>query len=320
MRTIFASLALALSFAVAHAQTEEQRKYVFAALTDTVTTTLEGSGQLGGLSIQKHSTFEYMDLYLDTDELDLAKRQLSLRIRRRDYGNGTIEYGMQLKSEMAAVGDVRMEIDEDELGIQRIYSRGRVLRLEAVLEDLFLRFQEALKTGSADAITQQPEVQDSIEMLREWLAFKADSPIAPLQKLRHLKLPLAKRQSLRPQIIGRSLRSRSHVFIDRQHTDPDLAQFAPSQRDSAGTPERLRGPRYVWTMEASFDRALFVNLLGPGVHEISEFEVENKYLPHAHGSPLLARFEDGLTTTLGAQVNLDSKYLQTMKALGRVTH
>ncbi|MFP5492252.1 MAG: CYTH domain-containing protein [Bacteriovoracia bacterium] len=316
MKNLIASAVLLLSIAVARAQTEEQRKYVFSALNERTLQTVDGGAVLNGLTIKKHSVYEYYDLYLDTEELDLLKMNLSLRIRKRDYGNGTIEYGMQLKSEMLKAGDIRMEIDETELDYMQVYYRGHVIKLQNVLASIYESFQAKLASGEVVDLSNDADMQENLNILKTWLAFKANSAVAPLQKLRQLKLPLEKRQTLRPVIIGRSVRTRSHVYIDRQNTTEDLVNFAASTRSILETPEGVKGEDKVWTMEASFDRAQFYRVDAPGKHLINEFEVENKYLPHENSRELLTRFEDGLISELAAEVNLESKYLQTMKALG----
>lgn len=317
MKNFIASLTLLLSLAVAHAQTEEQRKYIFADLNESTLRTVDGEAVINGLTIKKHSVYEYFDLYLDTAEFDLLKMNLSLRIRKRDYGNGTIEYGMQLKSEMLKTGDIRMELDETELDYMQVFYRGHVIKLQNVLAAIYENFQAKLATGEAVDLASDPDMQENLNILKTWLAFKANSAIAPLQKLRQLKLSLEKRQTLRPVILGRSVRTRSHVFIDRKNTTDDLREFAASTRPEIEIPAGVKSQDKVWTMEASFDRAQFYRVDAPGKHLINEFEVENKYLPHENSRELLSRFEDGLISELAAEVNLESKYLQTMKALGR---
>lgn len=316
MKHLVASVLFLLSIAVARAQTEEQRKYVFPDLTEQTLQTVSVGAVVNGLTIQQHSVYEYQDLYLDTEDLDLLKRNLSLRIRRRDYGNGTIEYGMQLKSEMLRAGDVRMEIDESELDYMTVVYRGERRSLEGVLDSLFENFSRKLDSGRAVDLAGDLTLQENLEVLNVWLTFKADSAIAPLQKLRTLGLPLSKRRTLAVKLIGKSVRTRSHVFIDRRNTDPELIAFPASIRPSSETPERLRSTDRIWTMEASFDRAQFYSVVSNRNHLINEFEVENKYLPHANSRELLERFEAGLVGELGARVNLESKYLQSMKALG----
>lgn len=316
MKNLIASAVLLLSIAVARAQTEEQRKYVFPSLNQRTLQTVNGGAVLNGLTIKKHSVYEYYDLYLDTQDFDLLKMNLSLRIRKRDYGNGTIEYGMQLKSEMLKAGDIRMEIDETELDYMQVYYRGHVIKLQNVLAAIYENFQAKLASGDGVDLSQDQDMQENLNILKTWLAFKANSAVAPLQKLRQLKLSLEKRRTLRPVIIGRSVRTRSHVYIDRKNTTDDLVHFAASTRSELETPAGVKGEDKIWTMEASFDRAQFYRLDLAGSHLINEFEVENKYLPHENSRELLTRFEDGLISELSAEVNLESKYLQTMKALG----
>jgi hypothetical protein len=68
-------------------------------------------------------------------------------------------------------------------------------------------------------------------------------------------------------------------------------------------------------MESSFDRAIFFGLEKSGFHIINEYEVENKYRPLLQGRTMLDRFELQIMRQLDGDINLESKYLQSMKEI-----
>ena len=95
-----------------------------------------------------------------------------------------------------------------------------------------------------------------------------------------------------------------------------------SLRALSSTPKVLRDSNLIWTMEASFDSAKFYPLLNKlsntsNFHQINEFEVENKFLPHANSEVLMDKFEKGLMQRFNAKVNLESKYKQSMNGLSK---
>jgi len=308
-------IALCLSTFFVSAQEEEQRKYVFSSPSDNTISIINGGGQLDGLSIKKHSDYEYFDLYLDTDNLALIKNKLSLRIRKRDYGNGEIGYGIQLKSEMLKSGDIRMEIDENELDYMKIYFQGKTIDLTKNLESIFQRFTQIINGTEKVDITQDLILKEQVNLLNHWIAFKINAAIAPFQKLRNLKIDKNELATLRPLLLGKSSRARSHVFIDRENTTQDLIDFKPSQIEAGAVPVLLQSNRFVWLMESSFDRAIFFGLEKSGFHIINEYEVENKYHPLEQGRAMLNRFEQQVLERLDGEINLESKYLQSMKAI-----
>jgi hypothetical protein len=305
----------ALYISAVFAQEEEQRKYVFMTPSTNTISIINGGGQLDGLTVKKHSDFEYFDLYLDTENLALIKNKLSLRIRKRDYGNGEIAYGIQLKSEMLKAGDIRMEIDENELDYMTIYFNGKKIPLTKTLETIYQRFNQIISGTEKVDLTQDAVLKEQINILNHWLSFKMNAAIAPFQKLRNLKIDRTELATLRPLLLGKSIRARSHVFIDRENTTPDLINFKASQMEASSIPEMLQSNRYVWLMESSFDRAIFFGLEKSGFHIINEYEVENKYRPLLQGRTMLDRFELQVVRQLDGEINLESKYLQSMKEI-----
>lgn len=303
---LFASLS-------AFSQTEEQRKYVFAKPDIKTLETINGGGVLDGLTIKKHSDYVYFDMYLDTANLALLKNKLSLRIRKRNYSNGSIEYAIQLKSEMLKPGDVRMEIDETELDYFNVFYKKSKISLKSVLENIFSRFE--ILTDNNNSIHDDSIINENIRILKTWLEFKVGAAIGPFQKLNKFRIGKAELQTLKPLLIGKSIRGRSHVFIDRQNTSLDLVDFPASQMDASNIPTDLQDFKLVWLMETSFDQAMFHSVESNKVHHIVEYEVENKYQPLEAGRGMLNRLENKLINQFKAEVNLESKYLQSMKAM-----
>ena len=74
--------------------------------------------------IKPRGEYFYQDYYYDTPDYDLFKLGYSYRFRIRDYGNGTIEYGIQFKKEYDTKNNKdfkRMEIDDvmpEEIGVR----------------------------------------------------------------------------------------------------------------------------------------------------------------------------------------------------------
>lgn len=304
-----------------YAQTEEQRKYVFSKITPEFMSMIN-SGKVSGLSTMKHSDYTYVDIYLDTADLALYKNNLSLRIRKRHFGNGIVEYGMQLKSEMIKHGDVRMEVEEDELDFYNIVLDDKTtVKLQDELNTVFKRFISLVESDENSIIRDDSIISSKLLNINKWIAFKLSSPIAPFQKLNRVEsISKESLRTLKPVMIGKSQRQRVHIYIDRENTSDDLINFPASSRALSSTPEVLRSKTKIWTMESSFDSAKFyplVNTLnnGSSFHQINEYEVENKYLPHANSNVLLNRFEQGLIKNYKADINLESKYKQSIKGL-----
>jgi hypothetical protein len=301
---------------LAFAQTEEQRKYIFPQMTEELQILLNRGAVVNGLSVKQHSVYDYMDIYLDTEDLDLYHHQLSLRFRRRVYPDGKKQFGMQIKSEMTVVGAVRMEIEEDELDFYQIYHEGNVYSLQETLDKIFEEYLLATKQNEEADLHSHAGIQEQIMILKTWLSFKVKSALSPMQKLNRVVKDEKRLKTLRPVVMGRSLRTRSHIYIDKNSTTPELSSFKPSTRISSETPELIRGDRYIWTMEASFDQARFYSLISKtSSHPIREFEVENKYLPHEGARSLFIPLETGLIQDYKAMINLESKYRQTIKAM-----
>ena len=293
--------------------TEEQRKYILNNPSDSFEAFIN-NGYLNGLSVKGHSTYVYYDIYLDTPDLQLYKNELSLRMRKRVYSSGEVEYGIQLKNEMIKSGQARMEVEEDDISFYRIYYNHTEFSLQDVLSEIFTEFESKITENEQTNISKNSYILDRVNILKSWLNFKIDSPIAPFQKLKKMDFKLV--ESLTPTIIGKSIRKRSHVFIDLEKTTTELSGHAPSIRSQLETPPLVKGPKNIWTMESSLDKANFYDLTSDcSKISIHEYEVENKFLPNQGSAKIIRLFEDGLLNKFDATTNLESKYRQSMNIL-----
>ncbi len=277
MKTLL--IILFLSYFAYGAETEEQRKYNFSEMTPQLEKLFSAGDTLDPFSTLMHDTFEYADIYLDTPDWEIFKNGLSLRLRRRLYtedGKRKTEYAFQLKSEMKTAGSIRMEVESDQLEIYRAEGKPLTHWL-----DLLFDYQTP--------IYSTPELTEASRIVQDWCLRKAGAPLAPFQELRfHFKRDLR----LRPVLVGRSIRARSHIYTGEK----------------------------IWVMEGSLDRARFAPALSPvagapAEHSIVELEVENKYTPPTEGTKFMNRFESLLVGKFGVKPGLDSKYRQSAKTL-----
>ena len=287
-------------------ETEEQRKYFIPNLDEAAASLLETGGVLGPFDLKGHSVYEYSDIYLDTPDYRLYKKFLSMRLRRRVYEDGKVEYGFQIKGEMTEKGAIRMEVEEDQL---EIYQR----RGEKLIEHLNVLFDLTEKDTEP---FKNSRVLQSITWIEDWIKFKASGSVAPLQEIRHQFGEVL--DSLTPMILVHSRRARSHIVVDRNRANE--FKNLPDSLKSNPPPTLPSGSQIVWVMESSLDRsdALALSRPASGAPErtqFSEFEVENKYAPAARGTELMVSFEKSLSDHLGAQTTLSSKYRQSARVL-----
>lgn len=316
MKKLILLLSIVISFNSFAGDTEEQRKYVFNGDTSKFEAFMSG-GVLDGLSSKNHSEYTYTDIYIDTENLDLYKNNLSLRLRKRDYGDGTTEYGIQLKSEMLNHGDIRMEVEEDELNFYQVVHEGQVYSLQKTIDAMIAQFLKVSENATRSTVlTQDSEMNVLNERLLSWLRFKVNAAIGPFQKLNRLLKDKANLATIRPMLIGMSKRSRSHIIIDKKNTTEDLVNIAQNSRSSADIPSDIAQEHLVWVMETSLDSAKFYSLYNKYAHKVEatihEYEVENKYRPDEVGTKIMNKFESSLIRSFKAQSNLESKYRQSM--------
>jgi hypothetical protein len=292
---------------------EEQRKYRLSLeeSTDFYSSTVDG---LNGLFLQSHSSHVYYDLYFDTPDLKLYEEGYSLRFRKRIIDDSTITYGLQLKSEMTVLGEIRMEVEEKELDFYRMKENGEWVSITALLDGAFDNFE------TVEFLPLDPEFMRCMNLLTEWIFLKADAPIAPFQKLKAIDPELFTKktiQSLVPYVVGVSERSRGHVFIIPTEETTDDLKSIPLNRIKHNERPLLfsEHPDWNWILETSLDRSRFrmVNEFNYPEIVLVEFEVENKYMDEAVGRSLMDRFEIDLLNTLGLEIELASKYKQVIR-------
>src|SRR5690606_37614925 len=98
---------------------------------------IQKSGEIDGFSTNNHSDLSYFDLYFDTPDFDLAEKGYSLRMRKREDGEGGFAYVFQLKSEMETADGVRMEVEETELDFYLLFHNSIKANLATFLDSIF---------------------------------------------------------------------------------------------------------------------------------------------------------------------------------------
>ncbi len=289
---------------------EEQRKYILPEGISISEMEMK-SNYLNGLSSYNHSDYVYYDLYLDSPDFLMYKNGFSLRFRKRNISDSIVAYGFQLKSEMVDHKDIRMEVEETELDFYRVKDGLEWVRITTILDRIFA-YYDAIKTPALEVVFQH-----DLDLIKLWISLKIDSPIIPFQKLKYLDSTVFNTltlQHLKPVLIGKSLRKRSHVFVDYEHTTSDLKNLPNYLMNINSRPQYfIDHPTCSWTLETSRDYSKFYSLLGGGeVINIYEFEVENKYQDKVKGTELLDRFELELINAIGCKIELASKYKQSI--------
>lgn len=289
-------------------QEEEQRKYVLEsgeALFDFV----NNSENIGALSTEYHSKYSYYDLYIDTPDLDLYQKGFSLRFRKRFISKDTITYGFQLKSEMASLGAVRMEVEETELDYYRIKENNEWVSVSTLLARFFQRLDE----GAA----MDEEGDHILELLHNWIRQKATAAIAPFQKLRTVDADFWTEDKiglLQGVLYGKSIRMRSHVYIDPRKK----GEFASLQHNQMKltdlSPFLAANLDFNWVIETSLDSSTFYPTIETDYtkYDLFEFEVENKYMIDSLGTMLMDYFELKLLERFALKGEMASKYKQSI--------
>lgn len=311
---ILALLGVGISLNLTSKEFEEQRKYIATSESHKLEQLFSSGGQLNGMQMVKHAVYQYYDIYLDTSDWLLFKEGYSLRLRRRAFEDGTVEYGFQLKSEMTHVGALRMEIEEVDL--VKYYQIEKV-KLTKLIDQLIGDLDIHLQANPTRAYQVPSGSAEAVGMIIKWIHFKLGAAVGPFQELRQLFQSI---HSLKPVIIGRSNRVRSHIYVDPKRTIRRLEDLAPSLKPAVSIPPTVPAGT-IYIMEASYDHANFYSLddVGQGglaMAAIVEFEIENKYAPAAIGSELLGQFEHDLTAMFPVKTGLESKYWQAIQILG----
>ena len=292
---------------------ETQRKYGFEQGTG-FTAFIETGGEISGFSLIHHSDLTYFDLYFDTPNFDLAEKGYSLRMRKKEDGEGGFDYVFQLKSEMETTNGVRMEVEETELDFYYLFHKDLKIDLARFLDLLFGEMQNLKENGAV------ANYQLYLDELAQWIEFKAGAPLVPFQKL-HFLMPdlfsIEGIQKLRPVLIGQSVRSRSHIYLSADNNLEKTGEILINKTIESETPEFFKtNPKACWLFESSLDESVFYPLFPSSLKSVKlwEYEVENKFPNPKKSVALMHEFETHLKTEYGIFNTLNSKYLQSILA------
>lgn len=292
---------------------ETQRKYGFEQGTG-FSTFIETGREINGFSLIHHSDLTYFDLYFDTPNFDLAEKGYSLRMRKKETGEGGFDYVFQLKSEMETTNGVRMEVEETELDFYYLFHKDLKIDLSRFLDLLFAEMQALKETGTA------VNYQLYLDELAQWIEFKAGAPLVPFQKL-HFLMPdlfsIEGIKKLRPVLIGQSVRSRSHIYLKAENNLEKAGEMLINKTIESETPEFFKtNPKACWLFESSLDESVFYPLFPSSTKSLQlwEYEVENKFPSPEKSVALMNEFETHLKTEYGIFNTLNSKYLQSILA------
>lgn len=309
----FLGITLLLVFTCFGQGIETQRKYGFDEGSDFASFVRNGD-ELAGFSSYHHADLRYFDLYFDTPNFDLAEKGYSLRMRKKEAGEGGFAYVFQLKSEMETTNGVRMEVEETELDFYYLFHKDLRIDLAQFLDLLFGEMQNLKENGTI------ANYQLYLDELARWIEFKAGAPLVPFQKL-HFLMPdlfsIEGIKKLRPVLIGQSVRSRSHIYLSAENNLEKTGEILINKTIESQTPEFFKtNPKACWLFESSLDESIFYPLFPSSSKSVQlwEYEVENK-LPNPEKSLALMReFETHLKTKYGIFNTLNSKYLQSILA------
>lgn len=292
-------------------QIEEQRKYQIQEIENFKPFILT-SGSTNSFSTQFHTKDIYYDIYLDSPDHILLNNNLSLRFRKRVSGtnNQTVSYAFQLKSEMKSVNQARMEVEESELFFYSIKSDNKWVPLTDVLDSIFFPME------NNQAFTKTESVNRAIKQLELWMVFKAESAIAPFQKLVKLKVgSIDQIKSIAPVCMGSSIRHRSHIYTKTNQING--FNFKQNRVKLSELPEIFKiNSTCNWLLESSMDYSTFYPIVTSSKNKVNlvEYEVENKHHMQLEGKKALEIFERELTRTYELTPLVDSKYKQAMNS------
>ncbi len=285
---LFIVCVFALNTCYAVSGIEEQRKYIVNPIvlnTDKITL-------ITPFVFHPHSQYITYDIYFDSREWEIRNTAHSFRLRRVEKKKGKWEYYVQLKTEMAKLGEIRTELEFKDFSKQKVG--------EEKLTDLMDRF-----------IADESARDETAKKLATWIARKKNSSLSPFHKLSELGIDVT---SLRPIVWGKSIRQRYHVYTQRNSPLARTFFIKNSEKNIFMVPEFFKKQKdYIWLMEASYDQAVFKDLLSgkPGEWPIYELEIENKYRPRKFGTLLLNELEKKMSTVWDVKTNKDSKYVQS---------
>lgn len=256
-----------------------------------------------------HSQYLYHDLYIDSEEGDLFKMEYSLRFRKRIINDSVENYTFQLKDEMSLGKEVRMEIEEKELDFYNVMYNEKWVPLTLVLDTVFDLYNNLLTKKDSNSFFH------NLNLVEKWMKSKANGPIAPFQRLRHIdstKFNEKKISSFKPVIVGSSVRKRAHIYIDNEYTTKEKLSFNRKNKDETPVFFQENG-EYNWLFESSLDDSKFLYLKNNKKSIVKEYEVENKFIDPEKGKSLLKKYEENLVENLGLVIKYDSKFKQSIE-------
>ncbi len=305
-------IAILFSFQLFSQGTEEQRKYVLQKdLFKQMQSKIEGLNDLGTYF---HSKYVYYDLYLDSPDFDLYKQGFSLRFRQRIINDSTTTYSFQLKSEMLVEKQIRIEVEETELDFYKIKEDNQLTPISEILNRIFTQFNQT------NSLKDSVFFKHNFDLLSTWIAQKAGAPIATFQKLKSLRADVFTTQlisTFKPVLIGKSERTRGHVYSDSTRNQLALKNLAKNKLALNATPDFFKEhPTFNYLLESSVDRSLFCYIPLPDSRfVITEYEVENKYIDKLKGTEIMNVYENELINTLDLKTELASKYKQSIRSI-----
>jgi len=289
---------------------EIQKKFSFLENHD-INNFVSSSASLNYFKSHYHSLDIYYDLYLETTKNDLYNMGFSLRFRKKIIKDTIVSFTFQLKDEMNENKEIRMEIEEKELDFYYVKEKSKWTALTSVLDSIFEFYEKSIFEKDSAVFFH------NLSLINDWINLKANGAIAPFQRLRHidsLVFNINKIQSLKPILIGKSIRKRGHVFVDHKYTKEKKLPF--NKKNANQTPTFFKqNPTYNWLFESSLDYATFSSINAYKTVNIKEYEVENKFNNELKGLKLLSEYENVLIKSLGLIVKYDSKFKQSMQSL-----
>lgn len=301
------------SFQLFSQETEEQRKYTLPKELDLkiMASKIE---RLNGIATFFHSHYTYYDIYLDSPDFDLYKNGFSLRFRQRIINDSTATYSFQLKSEMLVEKQIRLEVEETELDFYRVQEGNSWIPISEVLNRIFTHFDQT------NALSDTTFYKHNLSLLSTWIIQKAGAPITTFQKLKALNPEVFTTNlisSFEPILIGKSERIRGHVYLDSLSNQPELKNLPKNKLPiNATAPFFIKNPSFNYVLESSIDHSVFYYISQPNsIFEITEYEVENKYMDKLKGTQILNLYENELTNSLALKIELASKYKQSIRSI-----
>ena len=202
-----------------------------------------------------------------------------------------------------------MEIEEKELDFYNVMYNEKWVPLTMVLDTVFDLYNNLLTKKDSNSFFH------NLNLVEKWMKSKANGPIAPFQRLRHIdstKFNEKKISSFKPVIVGSSVRKRAHIYVDNEYTTKEKLSFNRKNKDETPVFFQDNG-EYNWLFESSLDDSKFLYLKNNKKSIVKEYEVENKFIDPEKGKSLLKKYEENLVENLGLVIKYDSKFKQSIE-------